>query len=105
MITVAGISIHKGKPKVRFCSDFVLRIKNLQRQGDTDIRLVELPHPMSKPEACNYMLSSGLFKDYEDVISNVLGKKHLPKILKAAIIKPVVEQDKELEEIQALITT
>lgn len=104
MVTVAGISIHKGKPKVRFCSDFVLRIKNLQRQGDTDIVLAELPRPMSKAEACQFLLDSGQFDQYREEILSVMGKKHLPKTLKPSIMKPVVEKDKELEEIQALIT-
>ena len=52
--TVAGVSVNKGRTKVRFCSDLVLRIKNLQKQGDTDIKLVELPHPMTKIEACQF---------------------------------------------------
>ena len=40
MFTVAGVSRNNGVIKVRFCSDKVLRIKNLQKQGDTDIDLI-----------------------------------------------------------------
>lgn len=102
MITVAGISVCKGKVKVRFCSDVVLRIKNLHKQGDTDIKLMELPKPMSKLDACNYLLESGHFEKYKDEILAVIGKKHLPSFSKQAIMKPVVEKDQELQAIQEL---
>lgn len=101
MFTVAGISKNKGKVKVRFCSDMVLRIKNLQKQGDTDIHLVELPQPLDKWHACEYLLNSGLFTEFADEIVEIQGKKvtgvKTPKIS----IKPVVE-DKELQAIKEL---
>lgn len=102
MITVAGISVCKGKPKVRLCSDLVLRIKNLQRQGDTDITLIELPHPMNKADACMYLLNSGQFDRFTKEINEVIGKKHLPSPSKKNIIKPVVEVDQELQAIKEL---
>ena len=102
MITVAGVSVCKGKVKLRFCSDAVLRIKNLHKQGDTDIELMELPMPMSKLDACNYLLKSGHFEKYKDEIMSVIGKKHLPKTSKQAIMKPVVENDSELQSIKEL---
>ena len=61
MFTVAGVSRNNGVIKVRFCSDKVLRIKNLQKQGDTDIDLIELPKPMTKPEACQFLLDQDQF--------------------------------------------
>jgi hypothetical protein len=102
MITVAGVSVCKGKVKVRFCSDAVLRIKNLHKQGDTDIQLSELPKPMTKQEACNFLLESGSYEQYKDEILAVLGKKHLPSSSKQTIMKPVVEKDQELQAIQEL---
>lgn len=101
MFTVAGISKNKGKVKVRFCSDMVLRIKNLQKQGDTDINLVELPQPLDKWHACEYLLNSGLFTDYASDIIEIQGKKvsgvKTPKIT----LKPV-EEDQELQAIKEL---
>lgn len=76
MFKVAGISINKGRVKVRFCSDLVLRVKNLQKQGDTDIQLIELPEPMTKVQACKYLLENG-FSGYAVDIQAILVKKQL----------------------------
>ena len=103
MIVAAGISKFKGKVKVRLCSDRVLRIKNLQKQGDTDIHIIDLPQPMSKEQACNYLCEQEAFSSFVSDIQEFLGKKHLPSKQKQVIIKPVVEKvDIELEAIKEL---
>jgi hypothetical protein len=102
MFTVAGVSVCKGNVKVRFCSDFVLRIKNLQKQGDTDIQLVELPQPMDKWHACEYLINSGQFKNYTTEIIEIQGKK-LPKFTSPKVIVPKMEVDKEIEAIRELV--
>lgn len=99
--TVAGVSIHKGTVKVRFCSDLVLRVKNLQKQGDTDIQLVELPNPMSKIDACQFLLDSGQFTKYASDIVEIQGKKQSlksePKIvIQEQAIDPEIEALKKL---------
>lgn len=102
--TVAGVSTNKGRTKVRFCSDLVLRIKNLQKQGDTDIQLIELPQPMTKVEACQYLLDSGQFKQYANDIAEIQGKKtqkNTPS--KTVIKKQTVEVDPEIEDIKELV--
>lgn len=103
--TVAGVSNNKGTVKVRFCSEFVLRVKNLQKQGDTDINLVELPNPMTKVEACNFLLTREEFKVYASEINEILGKKQLKETVKAPIIKAVKKEvvDQEIEELKELI--
>lgn len=106
VFTVAGVSINKGKVKVRFCSDLVLRIKNLQKQGDTDILLIELPRPMNKTEVCNFLLAHPSFSKYNTEINDVLGKKigahkHTEQsitALKKTEIDPEIEELKELAE-------
>lgn len=101
--TVAGVSRNDGKVKVRFCSDMVLRIKNLQKQGDTDIQLIELPRPMDKVEICNFLLQHPSFQSYVTEIGEILGKKMPGKAViasKVAVQKP--EVDSELEEIKEL---
>ena len=75
MYTVAGVSRYKGQTKVRFCSDLVLRVKNLQKQGDEDIDLLDLPSPMNKVEACEYLLSLDRFKPFEYDIRDILERK------------------------------
>ena len=104
MFTVAGVSRNQGKVKVRFCSDKVLRIKNLQKQGDIDIDLIDLPRPMTKPEACQFLLDQDQFVDYAADIIEILGKKELTKTVKQPIIEAVKEEkvDLELESIKEL---
>ena len=101
--TVAGVSRSKGKVKVRFCSDLVLRIKNLQKQGDEDIQLIELPSAMTKSETCQYLLSLETFKPFAAEISEILGKKVLNETKKQPTIKAAtVETDPEIETIKEL---
>ena len=104
LFTVAGVSNNKGVIKVRFCSDKVLRIKNLQKQGDTDIDLIELPKPMTKPEACQFLLDQEQFVPFAAEIIEILGKKELIKSVKQPIIEAVKEEkvDLELESIKEL---
>lgn len=100
--TVAGVSKNNGRVKVRFCSDLVLRVKNLQKQGDTDIQLVELPSPMTKFDACQFLLDSGQFDTFAADIIETQGKKE-PK--NKAVIKAVPKvtvEDEALENIKQL---
>ena len=91
--TVAGVSNNGGDYKVRFCSDFVL------------INLVELPKPMTKVEACEYLLSLGEFQAYNPEITEIMGKKQLKENVKAPIIKAVKKEavDQEIEELKELM--
>lgn len=101
--TVAGVSRCKDQVKVRFCSDKILRIKNLQKQGDQDIQLIDLPNEMTKEEACKYLLTLDEFKSFHFDIGYVLSQKKLTVTKKAPIIKiSEVEEDKELESIKEL---
>jgi hypothetical protein len=101
--TVAGVSKCKDQVKVRFCSDKILRIKNLQKQGDEDIQLIDLPNEMTKEEACKYLLSLDEFKDFHFDIGYVMSQKKLTVTKKSPIIKiSEVEEDKELESIKEL---
>jgi len=100
LFSVAGVSVNKGTVKVRFCSDLVLRVKNLQKQGDTDIQLVELPQPMDKWHACEYLLNSGQFTKYTTEIIEIQNKKEPKSKMKITVAVP--ETDTDLEEIKEL---
>lgn len=102
--TVAGVSVNKGKVKVRFCSDLVLRVKNLQKQGDTDIQLIELPNPMDKTGICNYLLAHPSFKKFSDDIRETLDKKSggQGKVVQKPITVEKTEVDPEIEELREL---
>ncbi len=101
MFTVAGVSICNGEVKVRFCSDLVLRVKNLHKQGDTDIQLIELPNPMNKFDTCQYLLDCGQFAKYADDIIEIQGKK-APKASTPKVSVPKLEVDAEVEFIKEL---
>ena len=60
LFTVAGVSKNKGAYKVRFANDLVSRIKALHRAGHADVNLVELPKPMTKLEALQYLQEQGI---------------------------------------------
>jgi len=72
----AGVSKQDGAFKVRFCND-ALRTKVLQKNGHTDIDIVELKHPMSKLEAVAYLIEI----DFDN------GNKEVRAALEAALDK------------------
>ena len=54
--THAGVSRYKGEFKVRWAND-AARVKILAKNGHSDIDVIELPNPMTKVEAVQYLLS------------------------------------------------
>lgn len=74
--TVAGVSGQNGVVKVRFANDIVSRTKLLAKGGHSPLELVELPKPMSKADACQYLLDSGKFKAFKDLITETMAKKN-----------------------------
>lgn len=63
---VVGVSNHEGEYKVRFAND-IMRIKILAKNGHTDIRLAELPEPLTKYEA---VLAIKDLDQYQDLASS-----------------------------------
>jgi hypothetical protein len=51
-----GTTTHRGVTKVRFASDGA-RVRLLEKQGHTEITLVQLPEPMLKADAVMYILT------------------------------------------------
>jgi DNA polymerase III gamma/tau subunit len=62
LFTVAGVSTLEGVVKARFASDLT-RVKVLEKNGHTDVRLVALPNPMTKEAAMAFLRAS---TDYQD---------------------------------------
>ena len=60
LFTVAGTATQHGNTKVRFANDLVARIKILNKNNCTDINLVELPSPMTKLQALQYLTEQGI---------------------------------------------
>jgi hypothetical protein len=62
--SVAGVSKWNNSFKVRFANDLA-RVKMLVKRGNTDIELIELPTPMTKPEIITYLKTTDLYKNPE----------------------------------------
>lgn len=88
--TVAGTSKLNGEIKFRVANDLKQRIAVLERNDHTEIRLIELPEPMSKQDAAKYVLALAEFADVADVVSEAVegptapAKQSKPKAAKAA---------------------
>lgn len=59
--SVIGVSTLNGKAKVRFANDFAGRIKNLVKNGHTNVELFELPEAMTKEAGLAYAKANALF--------------------------------------------
>jgi hypothetical protein len=53
---VAGVSTLAGKTKIRFAND-TMRIKILDKNGHTDVHLIDLPQAMTKAEIAQHLIS------------------------------------------------
>lgn len=73
--TVAGTATLGGVTKVRFANDLVARVKILTKAGCSDINLLELPKPMTKLEALQYLQEQGVTGDAGYVVANKLAEK------------------------------
>jgi len=125
--TVAGVSTQHGITKVRFANDIVSRTKLLSNGGHNPLELIELPEPMTKADACEYLLKhGGVFTQWKDLIEATKAKKDgsVVKVPKAKVVKtkpaksvsapkaktpkapkiaiPVEEEDLEMVEIKEL---
>jgi hypothetical protein len=61
LFTVAGTARNAdGTVKARFANDLVARIKILNKAGCTDVNLIELPEPMTKLGALQYLQTLGI---------------------------------------------
>jgi hypothetical protein len=87
--TVAGVSTHAEQgTKVRFANDMASRVKLLSKGGHAPLELVELPKPMTKAEACQYLLDvGGVFAQWNSVITETMGKKQDVKVAKPVKVK------------------
>ena len=84
--TVAGTATHNGVTKARFANDLVARIKILNKAGATNINLVELPEPMTKLQALQYLTEQGITDgDANYAVANKLAEKS--KVAKKGEVK------------------
>lgn len=58
----AGVSTHNGVQSVRYANS-ADRVKTLQRNGHTDIRLIQLPYEGERADAINTLLGLPEFRE------------------------------------------
>jgi hypothetical protein len=77
LFTVAGTATNPdGTTKARFANDLVARIKILNKAGCTAINLVELPSPMTKLQALQFLQDTqGYTGDASYAVANKLAEK------------------------------
>jgi hypothetical protein len=87
LFTVAGTATNAdGTTKARFANDLVARIKILNKGGCTNINLLELPHPMTKLQALQYLTETqGYTGDASYAVANKLAEK--TKVAKKGEVK------------------
>lgn len=93
--TVAGTATLNGVTKARFANDMVARVKILSKAGCTNINLIELPKPMTKIEALQYLQEQGMTGDAGYAVANKLAEK--TKVAKRAEIKVTVKTGKAVK--------
>jgi hypothetical protein len=91
LFTVAGTATNAdGTTKARFANDLVARIKILNKAGCTNINLVELPQPMTKLQALQYLTEQGITEgDAGFAVANKLAEKS--KVAKKGEVKVKAE--------------
>jgi hypothetical protein len=76
LFTVAGTATNPdGTTKARFANDLVARVKILTKAGCSNIDLMELPRPMTKLEALQYLQEQGKTGDAGYAVANKLAEK------------------------------
>lgn len=76
LFTVAGTATQHGVTKTRFANDMVSRVKILAKNGCTDINLVELPRPMTKLQALQYLQELGITEGSAgEAVANKISEK------------------------------
>ena len=96
---VAGVSTLNGKTKIRFAND-AMRVKILQKQGHTDIDLIDLPHEMTKAEIAAHLIATGYGAGNAAVEAAIadLAKKNKVTVPVAAAAEATETSAQETEE-------
>jgi hypothetical protein len=68
MFKVTGISTLNDQTKVRFANDLVSRVKILNKDGHTDINLIELPAALSKADCVKHLKTTDLYANFSAAI-------------------------------------
>lgn len=100
MFKVAGVSKFNGEVKVRFAND-ITRVKILDKNGHTDINLIELPSEMDKPEVVKYLLTTDMAQnpEYMAAIEEADEKYNGVKVAKTKVLKTGTAKAVKVEKV------
>ena len=102
LFTVAGTATNpNGTTKARFANDLVARIKILNKAGCTAINLIELPSPMTKLQALQYLTEQGVAGDAGYAVANKLAEKTKVAKKGEVKVKAVKTSAKSVEKVTA----
>jgi len=102
LFKVVGTTLFRGTYKVRWATDMVTRFKMLHKGGHTDIELFDLPEPMTKQQACEWLVDQECFtklcEDAQYAVNAKLDEYHVVK-------KPVSVSIEEIAQRPTIDTT
>jgi len=101
MFTVTGVATNKGQTKVRFANDMT-RVKVLQKNGFTDIELIELPRAMEKGEAVAHLKTTELYAKFSAAIDSADEKYNGGESVKVTVTKAAKPTKKTVSAEQLL---
>ena len=102
LFTVAGTATNpNGTTKARFANDLVARIKIVNKAGCTAINLIELPSPMTKLQALQYLTEQGVAGDAGYAVANKLAEKTKVAKKGEVKVKAVKPSSKSVEKVAA----
>lgn len=90
--SVAGVSTLDGKTKIRFANDS-LRIKILEKNGHSNVELINLPHEMTKAEIAQHLIATGFGAGNADVqaaVAYIAKKNPAPAVATAVTAEATV---------------
>lgn len=102
LFAVAGVSTLDGETKARFAND-VMRVKVLRKNGHTNITLIELPNPMTKLQAAEFIRDLPEFAgaDAQAAIDEAIGKRApRPSVQRQPSQKAKVERKPATKEVK-----
>jgi hypothetical protein len=90
LFKAGGVSKYKGQYKVRFGVDFASSVKRLVHDGvNSDVNLVELPTPVTKPEVVTFLKTTELYNnpEYREAIDTADTKYNSVGVVTAKAVK------------------
>jgi len=86
---VAGVSTFNGKTKLRFSND-IMRIKILDKNGHSDVHLINLPHEMTKGEIAQHLKEIKFMAD-NPAVQEAIDYIAVKNPVAAKVTEPAVE--------------